>query len=205
MRTTNYNRNKKMLELRTQKHKNDFRIIRSVPEKSFRVLVKHLSKKTQNTFNHFGNINSYTIDTIVKKELTRTDKIKFFSLINNKLIAYSFLTKFDKPTKKHNCILGIVIGDAWQNKGYGKKICQYMIKTAWKNGYEKIWLAVYADNLRGIKLYKRLGFEIEGIFMADEMVESRYRHVISMAIFKEKNFEENERERIRKEIEGKSY
>ena len=45
---------------------------------------------------------------------------------HDELIAYSYLTKFDKKSKKHNCILGIVISDKWQGKGFGKKICKYI-------------------------------------------------------------------------------
>ena len=124
--------------------------------------------------------------------------------MENKLIAYSFLSLFEKSTKKHNCILGIVIGDNWQNKGYGKKICEKMIEDAWKNGLEKIWLTVHYKNKKAIELYKLLGFEVEGVFMNDEIFEEKYQTIISMARFKNQ-IEVGQRLKIWKEIEKDSF
>ena len=61
-----------------------------------------------------------------------------------------------------------------------------MINHAWKKQFEKIWLTVFDNNVSAIGLYKSLGFEIEGIFMNDELSLKKQRHVISMAIFKNK-------------------
>lgn len=168
----------------------------------FKKFLLGLTKDTLYTFNHFGDINSSNVDAIVQKELTRKDKFKFFSFINNEMIAYSFLTPFDKPTKKHNCVLGIVIGDNWQGKGYGKTICKHMIKKAWELGLEKVWLNVHSDNSQAIGLYKSVGFEVEGIFMADEITEGNARHIVSMATFKDKHFGKKKRLRIWNNIEN---
>jgi RimJ/RimL family protein N-acetyltransferase len=160
-----------------------------------------LTNDTLFTFNHFGHVKRSNVDAIVQKELARKDKIKFFSFIDDEMVAYSFLTLFDKPTKKHNCILGIVIRDSWQGKGLGKEICTHMIKKAWKVGLEKVWLNVHSDNPRAIRLYKSLGFEIEGVFMADEIVKGDVRHIVSMAIFKNRRFGKKERLKIWNHIE----
>jgi len=165
------------------------------PQNKFRKLLLHLSSNTLYLFNPFGRITDTNIHSIVKKELERKDKLKFFSFLGKELISYSFLTTFEKPTKKHNCILGMVVGDKWQKQGYGKRICKHMIKTAWKKGFKKIWLTVFADNLTAQKLYLSLGFEIEGIFLADEIENGKKRDVVSMAIIK--NYKKSESNRIR--------
>ncbi|HXV45756.1 MAG TPA: GNAT family N-acetyltransferase [Nitrososphaera sp.] len=160
-----------------------------------------LTNDTLYTFNHFGDIRRSNVNAIVQKELARKDKIKFFAFMDSEMVAYSFLTLFDKPEKGHNCILGIVVGDSWQDKGLGKTICGHMIKKAWKAGLEKIWLNVHSDNPRAIHLYKSLGFEIEGVFMADEVIKGNERHIISMAIFKNRRFGKKERLNIWDSIE----
>lgn len=164
------------------------KIVRSAEPTVLRDFLLKLKKGTLYHFNHFGGIIPSNAYNIVEKEFARKDKIKFFSFIDNEMIAYSFLTLFEKPSKKHNCILGIVIGDDWQGKGYGKEICYYMINKAWQTGLKKVWLNVYSDNPRAIALYKSVGFEVEGIFMADEVEGVNVRHTVSMATFKAKNF-----------------
>ena len=172
-----------------------------VPQHIFKKFLLELSAKTLYHFNPFGKINSQTVNSIVKNELTRKDKIKFFSFINDELISYSYLTKFEKPSKKHNCILGIVVADKWQKKGFGRKICEYMISYAWKKNLSKVWLTVFADNQKGLNLYKSLGFEIEGVFMDDEIIHKKKRQVISMAIFKNSPKNYQKRKQIWKQLE----
>lgn len=176
----------------------------SVVHIDFKKFLLELSEQTQSTFNYFGIISSDSIDEILQKELSRKDKLQYFIFLENELIAYSFLNLFEKSTKKHNCILGIVIGDKWQNKGFGKKICEKMIEDAWRKGLEKIWLTVHHKNKKAIELYKSLGFEVEGIFMNDEIFEEKYQTIISMALFKNQ-IEIGQRLKIWKEIEKNTF
>lgn len=168
--------------------KGRLKVLSSVEPRMLREFLLNLEKNTLYHFNHFGAITQSNIDAIVQRELTRKDRIRFFSLVNGELIAYSFLTLFEKPSKKHNCILGIVIGEKWQGKGYGKRICAHMIRKAWQKGLSKVWLNVYSDNARAIALYKSVGFEVEGIFMADEIEGINVRNIVSMATFRDRSF-----------------
>ena len=178
----------------------DIEIRYSVIREDLRKFLLDISDQTQLTFNYFGEISLDSIDKILQKELSRKDKLQFFTFLENKLIGYSFLSLFEKSTKKHNCILGIVVEDECQNKGYGKRICEKMIEDAWKNGFKKIWLTVHHKNKKSIKLYKSLGFEVEGIFMNDEIIEGEYQNIISMAKFKDQ-IEVGQRLKIWKDIE----
>ncbi len=177
------------------------KICQKVSPKIFQDFLLNLEKGTLYNFNSFGEINSSNVTDMVQNELFRKDRIRFFSFYENTLIAYSYLTKFQKKSKKHNCILGIVIGNKWQGKGFGKKICKHMINYAWKKQFEKIWLTVFDNNISAICLYKLLGFEIEGIFMNDERYLKKQRHVISMAIFKNKHTYIKRRKKIWQNLE----
>ena len=76
-----------------------------------------------------------------------------------------------------------------------------MIQTGWKAGLEKIWLTVNEENENAIKLYKSLGFSVEGIFLSDEYENKEYKNVVSMAIFKKKERQINKRFKFWKRIE----
>jgi len=166
---------------------------KNIEPKILSEFLLNLNKKILDNFTYFGKINPKNVNDIVNIELKRKDKIKFFVILDNELIGYSFLTKFVKSEKKHNCTLGIVLDTQFQNKGYGKEICQHMIKSAWQKKMEKIWLVVYEKNKNAIKLYKSLGFIPEGVFYNDEIIKKKKVNVISMALFKNKkiNFEKH--------------
>jgi RimJ/RimL family protein N-acetyltransferase len=142
-----------------------------------------LSKGTLYNFNHFGeDINASNVSTIVEKDLVRNDKLRFFSFVKDELVGYGFLWLSEKPTKKHSVGLGIVIGDKWQKKGYGKRLVTYMVNTAWRQGIKRIWLNVYEDNPRAVHVYESLGFKMEGVFKYDELTPRGPRNTIAMAL-----------------------
>ena len=174
-----------------------------IPPKTFKIFLLKLKPITLAKFTKFRKITPKTVEHIIEKEVMDSNIIKFFSFVNDELIAYSFLTKFVKPSKKHNCVLGIVVSDSWQKQGFGKKICQHMIETAWNKNFEKIWLTVYSDNIDAYKMYKDLGFEIEGIFLHDEKIRGKSKHKISMAIFKKNSNNKSKRKLILNTINEK--
>ena len=76
-----------------------------------------------------------------------------------------------------------------------------MIKMAWENKIEKIWLTVYQDNLDAYNMYKKIGFEVEGIFLYDEKFSGKFKHKISMAIFKNHLNNNTKRKNILKNLD----
>jgi RimJ/RimL family protein N-acetyltransferase len=179
---------------------NKIRISPNCEKKDFHKLLLGLSKKTLEDFTYFGNITKNNVKKIVESELKEQKKSRFFIFINNELIAYSFLAKFSRKTKNHVCTYGIVIGDKWQGKGFGYEICKHMINVAWKKKFEKIWLTAYYDNKSAVKIYQELGFEIEGIFINEEKICGKPRHVISMGLFRNKKTIKKMRQKILKTL-----
>jgi len=165
---------------------NTLKISRSCKKDDFKKMLLELSGKTLDDFTYFGKITKKNVNKIISSELENTKKIRFFSYLENELIAYGFLLKFSRRSKKHVCSYGIVIGDKWQGEGFGYKICKYMIDVAWKKKFEKIWLTTYYDNKAALKIYRKLGFEVEGIFINEEKINGKPRQVVSMGLFKNK-------------------
>ena len=58
---------------------------------------------------------------------------------------------------------GLAIHPAFAGKGFGLKMMQEIIELANQQGYKRIELSVATDNLKAIELYKKAGFEAEGI------------------------------------------
>ena len=55
------------------------------------------------------------------------------------------------------------------------------LKAAWASGLTRVELAVHADNEPAIALYKRVGFEHEGVFRNASLIDGHYRDAIAMA------------------------
>ena len=70
---------------------------------------------------------------------------------------------------------GLAIHPDYAGKGFGSKIMQEIIDLSKQKGYKRIELSVATENLRAIKLYKKVGFEEEGVMRKYTYLKSEGR------------------------------
>lgn len=89
-------------------------------------------------------------------------------LHKEKIMAYSIIS----VAADESHLLTIVVAKDEQNKGYGKKMLDEMIRMAKKGGANAIYLEVRTSNKAAIQLYHQRGFNELGIrnnyYPADE-------------------------------------
>jgi putative acetyltransferase len=84
--------------------------------------------------------------------------------VEGDLVGMVWLSSASKsPRRRHVGYLGMAVHDKWQSKGVGTALMKALIDLAdnWLN-LSRLELTVYTDNEPGIRLYQKLGFEIEG-------------------------------------------
>ncbi len=82
------------------------------------------------------------------------------------LIALSgiFMSSDEKARARHRGEVGISILSAWWGAGLGTALMQTLLGWAQaQSGLDVLWLGVYADNVRAVGLYEKLGFNRTGI------------------------------------------
>jgi RimJ/RimL family protein N-acetyltransferase len=99
-----------------------------------------------------------------------------------RLVGLTNLTRIDR--RAGTAYFGLVIGekDCW-GKGIAHEALQLVLKRAARLGLRKILLEVAADNPRAIALYRRAGFQIEGVLRHQLPREHSFIDVLIMAIF----------------------
>lgn len=81
-----------------------------------------------------------------------------FIKYNNKYAGYGQIILIDNvPT-----IVNVGILKEFRGKGLGSLLMQYLLNLLIKNGYKEVNLKVSSDNLIAIKMYSKLGFEVNG-------------------------------------------
>jgi putative acetyltransferase len=86
------------------------------------------------------------------------------------------------PRRRHAMMLGISVRSDAQGKGVGRALMQALCDYAdrWI-GLLRLELDVFADNERAIALYRRFGFEIEGLHRGYALRDGAYADSYSMA------------------------
>jgi RimJ/RimL family protein N-acetyltransferase len=102
--------------------------------------------------------------------------------VSRRLVGLTTLTRIDRRTC--TAYLGLVIGekDCW-GQGIAREALQLMLARAARIGLRKILLEVAADNPRAIALYKRAGFQTEGVLRRQLPRGRTFVDVMIMAVF----------------------
>lgn len=103
--------------------------------------------------------------------------------IDDKIIAIGTISSNQKKKGKHVGELGIVIKEEYCNVGLGKIMMDELINWCKSNGITtRISLSVRKDNPRAIELYKKCGFEIEGIQKNETYIDGEYFDIVLMGL-----------------------
>jgi RimJ/RimL family protein N-acetyltransferase len=85
-----------------------------------------------------------------------------------------------------NAELGIMIGDksCW-NQGYGTEVMKLLVRHCFETlNLNRVFLRVYAENLRGKRTYEKAGFVEEGRLREGVFKHGRYDDVILMSVLR---------------------
>ncbi len=97
---------------------------------------------------------------LIERYLAEANSVLLVAECDGQLIGNLDLTGNQRRKLYHTGMIGMGVAKGWQGKGVGSLLMQAVINRAKDNGLLKIiWLEVYADNMAGLALYKKFGFE----------------------------------------------
>lgn len=73
----------------------------------------------------------------------------------DEVVGYFFLWEFNHPVP----LLGIGLADAWQGRGLGRKMMDWLIEEARAAGKDAIELTTMPHNEKAFELYQKVGFQ----------------------------------------------
>jgi len=107
---------------------------------------------------------------------------RLVACVDGQAIGNIALMTAQSPRRRHSAEVAMAVHDAWQGKGIGYALLSEVLELAdkWMD-LQRVELEVYKDNERGLRLYKRCGFEIEGTFKNYAFRDGQYVDVYAMA------------------------
>jgi ribosomal protein S18 acetylase RimI-like enzyme len=84
--------------------------------------------------------------------------------------------------KAHVAYLGMGVLREYRGRKVGQRLLDAVIGAARRLGLEKIELAVYASNVAALTLYRKVGFEVEGVKRRSRLVEGEYDDIVLMGL-----------------------
>lgn len=122
-------------------------------------------------------------ENYIESTIKEDNSIILVATIDDQIKSIASINSNKKSRTKHVGTLGIVVEEQYCGLGLGRKLIDYLIDWAKSNGItKKISLLTRQDNIRAIELYKKIGFEEEGMLRKDNYIDGVYHNTIMMGL-----------------------
>lgn len=108
--------------------------------------------------------------------------VQLVALHQGTVIGSCSVEQFSRIRRAHCGNVGMGVAQQWQGQGIGTQLLTAVLDVAdnWMN-LHRVELTVYADNQAAINLYRKFGFESEGVLRDHAVRDGEYVDTLSMA------------------------
>lgn len=125
-----------------------------------------------------------TISKKISKFRKAPGRIFIVALCENEIAGYAAFNNGDLRKIKHSGYLTVFMEKEYRGKGLGKELMKTLIQWGKANKLiRKMTLSVFSNNKNAIKLYKKVGFKVEGSCPKDVKINGRYYDSVLMYKF----------------------
>ncbi len=119
-----------------------------------------------------------------QKDLIRNpDDLNLVAIIGNEIVGTINVQRGIYKKNRHTANLGIAIKKQYREMGIGTELIKRAIKWAFEQNILKMNLEVFSSNEKAVSLYKKLGFEIEGVRRGQFVIENSFVDDVLMTIY----------------------
>lgn len=115
-------------------------------------------------------IDEFAFQALIKEDSLSPTNLFLLVEVDKQLIGFSRLVGSDLMRLKHKLEFGICIRKDYWGHGIGTKLLVRSIGFARERNFKKIELKLIASNTKAFNLYKKFGFELEGVLKKDKLL-----------------------------------
>ncbi|MGG3574832.1 GNAT family N-acetyltransferase [Bacillus gobiensis] len=164
-------------------------IVRSAIEKDAKKLADvrlQIDGETENLDREKGEayIDETGFKKIIKNDTESINNLFLVAEVDERIVGFSRCEGNRLKRTSHKVEFGICVLKEFWGYGIGKKLLKESVHWADSNGIKKITLNVIETNNKAIMLYKKYGFEVEGILKKEKILsDGKYYNTILMGRF----------------------
>jgi L-amino acid N-acyltransferase YncA len=104
---------------------------------------------------------------------------------NGAIVGWADIIPLKRQSLSHVGNLGMGVISGYRGQGLGQRLMSSVLEKAWAIGLERIQLEVFSDNETALRLYRKHGFDTEGVKRKACFMNDRYLDIICMALLTE--------------------
>jgi RimJ/RimL family protein N-acetyltransferase len=126
-------------------------------------------------------IDTPGFEQIIKTDTEHPRNLFLVAVVQDRIVGFARCEGTYLKRSSHKVEFGVGVLKEFWGYGIGKNLLKESISWADSNGINKMTLHVLETNEKAMKLYQRLGFEIEGVLKNDKILaDGNYYNTIVM-------------------------
>ncbi|KQY86550.1 GNAT family acetyltransferase [Paenibacillus sp. Root52] len=122
---------------------------------------------------------------IIRVDAQKPRNLFLVAVVQGRIVGYARCEGVGLKRFAHKVEFGVCVAREFWGYGIGKKLLEISIHWADTAGVEKMTLNVLGTNEKAVELYKKVGFEVEGIMRRDRMhTDGQFYDTIVMGRFR---------------------
>lgn len=97
------------------------------------------------------------------------------------VVGWSDVVPMIRPAQAHRGVFGVGLLPDYRGQGLGTELTRVAVEAGRAFGLKRIELTVRESNAGAISIYKKAGFEVEGLQRNAVLIDGIYGNIVSMA------------------------
>lgn len=115
-------------------------------------------------------------------ENIKRQRPQYVALAAGEVVGWCDVIPKERPIYAHGGVLGMGLLTQFRGQGIGTKLIRAVLDATRSQGLHRVELTVRESNILAIGLYKKFGFETEGLQRDAVQVDGVYENVVCMAV-----------------------
>jgi ribosomal protein S18 acetylase RimI-like enzyme len=115
-------------------------------------------------------------------DMIKHGDLQWVVLSAGEVVGWCDVTPKTRPIYAHGGVLGIALLPPFRGQGTGKRLIQRTLDAARAFGLRRVELTVRENTKSAIALYKKVGFEIEGLQRRAVHLDGADENIVCMAV-----------------------
>lgn len=101
-----------------------------------------------------------------------------------RIVGWIDIVPHARETLRHTGAIGMSLLSEYRGQGVGQQLLERALEHAWSKGLTRIELEVFSDNEPARRLYRKFGFEEEGVKKYGRYMDGKYQDLVIMAQYR---------------------
>lgn len=109
---------------------------------------------------------------------------QYVAVIDQQIVGLADIIPHVRDSVRHVARLGMGVVAEQRGQGIGNQLLERAMNHAWERGLKRLELEVFADNEVALNLYRKHGYEVEGVKRFARCLDGVYQDIVIMGQYR---------------------